>query len=328
MMTRRKWMAALAGGGGLTALLAALGVRPRFRNGFSFAGSRKKVVNRPEDDSTFLASPGIRCLVIGDWGTGHSLQSQIAGGMQAFARQTHPQFVISTGDNFYPRGVTSVDDPMFRTIFEDVYTGADLQIPWYAALGNHDHFGSIQSQISYSEHSSRWRLPSAWYRFSQAHDGVSADFFILDTDALVAGETREQLGWLNHELESSTADWKICVGHHPIRSYGHYGGDPTLVREVKPILDRHGVAAYLCGHDHDLQLVKAPEDHFVCVVSGGGGKARDTRFGEDSRFAWTNGGFAALTLTKTALTAGFLDPDGNLAFVEHCLRIERTVASR
>src|ERR1044072_5167793 len=103
-MTRRKWIATLAGGCGLMSLPGALGLGPRFRNGFCIAGERKSIANQPGGESKSLASPGIRCLVIGDWGTGHSLQHQIAGGLQSFAEQMHPQFVISTGDNFYPSG--------------------------------------------------------------------------------------------------------------------------------------------------------------------------------------------------------------------------------
>jgi hypothetical protein len=65
--------------------------------------------------------------------------------------------------------------------------------------------------------------------------------------------------------------------------------------------------------------VKSPEDRFVCVVSGAGGKARDVRYGDDTLFARTNGGFAAVNLSRTEMAVGILDPDGQVAFVEHCL---------
>jgi acid phosphatase len=252
----------------------------------------------------------------------------VAEGMQAFAQRTRPQFVISTGDNLYPNGVTTVDDPRFRTVFEEVYSGADLQVPWHLALGNHDHLGDVESQIAYSSRSKRWRIPAPYYKFTESSDGVTADFFVLDTETLVTRADQTQLEWLDGELTASSADWKICVGHHPIRSCGHYGGTPALVQDLKPLLDHHGVVAYLCGHDHDVQLLKSPEDRFVCLVSGGGGKARDARYGDDTLFARTNGGFAAMTLSKTEMTAAVLDPDGHVDFVEHCLCVEDRLARR
>ena len=326
-ISRRHWMSALVGGS-ITSLLAAFGVHPRFSHGFSVAGARKMIENGPANPAAALGTRGIRCLVIGDWGTGRALQRRVAQGMQTFAGQTHPHFVISTGDNLYPCGVTSRDDPRFQTVFENVYTGADLQIPWHLALGNHDHMGDVESQIAYTERSVRWRLPARYYTFTESSDGVTADFFVLDTEELIAETGQVQLDWLDRELAASTADWKVCVGHHPIRSCGHYGGSPALVRDLKPLLDHHGVVAYLCGHDHDLQVLKSPDDHFVCLVSGGGGKARDARYGDGTLFARTNGGFAALTLSKTGLTAAILDPEGHVDFVEHCLSVERGLALR
>lgn len=41
-------------------------------------------------------------------------------------------FVISTGDNFYDNGLTSVYDPAFRDSFTNIYTAKSLQKPWYS----------------------------------------------------------------------------------------------------------------------------------------------------------------------------------------------------
>ena len=40
-------------------------------------------------------------------------------------------FVISTGDNFYDDGLTSVDDPAFHESFSNIYTAPSLQKQWY-----------------------------------------------------------------------------------------------------------------------------------------------------------------------------------------------------
>ena len=68
--------------------------------------------------------------------------------MVAVAAATAPfDFVVSTGDNFYYRGVTNVNDPLFRTTFEDVYTHAALKVPWYPILGNHDCRGKDEEAL-------------------------------------------------------------------------------------------------------------------------------------------------------------------------------------
>jgi tartrate-resistant acid phosphatase type 5 len=39
-----------------------------------------------------------------------------------------PDFVVSTGDNFYESGLVSVDDPRFAASFTNVYTHPRLQV--------------------------------------------------------------------------------------------------------------------------------------------------------------------------------------------------------
>ena len=64
----------------------------------------------------FITPECARCenltmLVLGDWGdTLLPGQQQVADRMAEWAEVNSPQFIISTGDNFYPNGVRSVDD--------------------------------------------------------------------------------------------------------------------------------------------------------------------------------------------------------------------------
>lgn len=320
--SRRFWMASSIGAAS-AAMLPVFGFKPRFRNGWHFPGAAKSV----SMDSTltrgqFARPRAVCCLVLGDWGSGLPLQNEVAAGMQEFAAREHPQFIISTGDNFYPSGIQSIDDSAWEEKFERVYTGLNLQIPWFAALGNHDHKGSIEPLFHYETRNKRWNLPSRWYNFSRTAPSANVDFYVLDTEPFAMGDTdliSQQVRWFEDRLVRSTATWRVCVGHHPMRSYGHYGPTPLLLEHVKPLLDQHRVAAYLCGHDHDLQLLKNEDDNFVCVVSGGGGKARDATIGQDTLFAGTNGGFASLTFTRSEMAIAFLTPDGEIAFVQRIL---------
>ena len=209
-------------------------------------------------------------LVIGDWGRrGSFLQREVAAAMSKCAYDAHARFTVSVGDNFYSSGVKSVHDSHWRDSFENVYYSQFLQHPWYVALGNHDHRGSIQAQVDYTAHSSRWRMPSRYFAFSQP----AADFFVLDTSQL--DET--QLAWLDEELGTSTAPIKFVVGHHPIYSASRERHDPetaALRQHVLPMLQRHGVLAYMNGHDHNLQHLRVEEGGVHLLCSGAGSSAR------------------------------------------------------
>lgn len=93
-------------------------------------------------------------IVMADWGgqisepytTGEELAT--AKGMAKHARATNASFVLAVGDNFYNKGVKSVDDQRFKTTFEDVFSSTDLDMPFYVAVGNHDHFGNVQAQVT------------------------------------------------------------------------------------------------------------------------------------------------------------------------------------
>ncbi|HEY0246534.1 MAG TPA: acid phosphatase, partial [Mucilaginibacter sp.] len=67
-------------------------------------------------------------MAIGDWGrNGEYHQSEVANQMGLWGA-THPnKFIISVGDNFYPKGVVSENDPLWHYSFENVYTAHSLQ---------------------------------------------------------------------------------------------------------------------------------------------------------------------------------------------------------
>ena len=92
--------------------------------------------------------------IVGDWGRGTDDQRRVASAMAKVAGDLNCRFVISTGDNFYPSGVSGVDDPRWVKDFESVYSESSLMGPWYSVLGNHDHKGSAAAQ-SAMVHASR-----------------------------------------------------------------------------------------------------------------------------------------------------------------------------
>jgi acid phosphatase len=169
------------------------------------------------------AAPSLNFLVMGDWGReGVSHQRDVAGQMGRIAQSANARFVVAVGDNFYENGVASVQDPQWRSSYEDVYVAPSLQKPWHALLGNHDYKGTPQAQIDYTAHSSRWKMPARYYQLSGADYGMPAvDMFMLDTSPLVhsyrknvesviaknvaSQDVAAQLAWLDRGLAASRA---------------------------------------------------------------------------------------------------------------------------
>lgn len=271
-------------------------------------------------------APVLNFLGVGDWGRhGGFHQRQVALQLGLAAQETNSRFVAALGDNFYENGVRSTDDPQWRTSFEDVYTAASLQTPWYPVLGNHDHRGAPQAQVDYTLRSRRWRMPSRYYKVEGATLGAShADLFFLDTTPLVErhrGWSRDdeqaangqgatdQLAWLDAALGASRAPWKLVFGHHTIYSGGSlHGNTAELVRDLKPLLERHGVQVYINGHEHDLQHIQVGAVDYVCT--GAGSEVRPTGRIAGTRFSLSRSGFAVFRLSPENLELEFRDFQG------------------
>ena len=101
---------------------------------------------------------GMRFLVMGDWGTGASGQASVARSMARTADRNGCDYIISTGDNIYPKGVASADDPQWKRKFEDIYAGQGLKQPVFPTLGNHDYGLDPDAQIAYAKINPQWRF--------------------------------------------------------------------------------------------------------------------------------------------------------------------------
>lgn len=277
----------------------------------------------------FAQTPSVSFLVIGDWGESSNGQHAVAGAMGRVGAEIGSAFVISTGDNFYSRGVASVDDPQWTETFESAFSAPSLQTPWYAVLGNHDYRGSISAEIDYTIESPRWHMPSRYWRQDIAIGADTASFFMLDTFPLThlgsararvpilgdSSEAHAQLRWLEADLAASRARWKIVVGHHPILSSGAHGGDDMLAQHVQPLLQRYAVNAYFNGHDHDLELLRDGDVNYIC--SGAGSEFRGMRAPlPQTRFSHSGLGFVSCQLGE-APSVRFHDGEGRVLHTAH-----------
>ena len=247
----------------------------------------------------FSLKPGgqpIRVLAFGDFGDGGKGQREVASAMLQYHRQRPFDFAITLGDNFYNKGMRSVDDPRWRTWWDQLYD--PLGIQFYATLGNHDYGfpQSPEAEILYSKKSPSWRMPATRYTYTAGW----VQFFATDSQKM----TPDQLEWLQKELVSSTARWKVVYGHHTIYSHGYHGNTPELIRELLPLI-KDRVDIYLSGHDHDMQHLR-PEGNLHFFVSGSGGKLRRIRPGPRSLFAMSARGFAVLEANAESVKMTFV----------------------
>lgn len=272
------------------------------------------------------AAPGaLSFLVVGDWGRYASVpQVAVAHQMARAADAIDAKFIISTGDNFYPNGVASVDDPQWQQSFEQVYTDFVLHNDWFVVLGNHDYRGNPQAEIDYTQRSRRWHMPARYYSIVKHIDkDTDAQFFFIDTTpfileyrkaadqyALDGQDARVQLAWLRDALANSKARWKFVVGHHHVYSGGKRDTQMELEQTVVPLLKEYGVQAYINGHEHDLQVIRRPGGKTTYLVSGTGSEHRPTGKTEGTLFAASEYGFLVLSLMSRQLLVQAVNENG------------------
>ncbi|CAI7780854.1 unnamed protein product, partial [Closterium sp. NIES-53] len=128
---------------------------------------------------------------------------------------------------------------------------------------------------------------------------------------------------LRAALASSTAKWKIVIGHHPVRSTGENGDSAELVQYLNPILKEHQVDFYMNGHDHNLELFQEPASSLFFVTSGAGSQVshkRSTTTNPFSQFYYSEQGFVSVIIDGNGLKLNFHDIVGT---VIHTLWVDK-----
>jgi tartrate-resistant acid phosphatase type 5 len=284
----------------------------------------------------------LRFIVTGDAGSTHS---QLRAGMLAVMKQTRIDGILLVGDNFYPCGVTSVDDSQWTKITQHF---GPTRLPIYAVLGNHDYGDQQQrggpdywtcghpdasAEVKATGKIDAWEMPGRNYML---HSRL-ADFTMIDTQPLALdfpkgyggslGDDGEK-AWIAGALPRMHAHWHIVVGHHTIFSSGVHGrtnnATQTRVRALLPLLRENHVDLYICGHDHDMELLgelqRGPKSDPLFLISGAGSGTDEMR----PRRSTANEpptiyptfpasvvmGFAVLEIDATHLTVTFFDHSG------------------
>lgn len=266
-----------------------------------------KLVTHPHDDDSIAALPlthsiqkAVVFAAIGDWGRRGSFHQNGTARALASVIPGDTAMVISVGDNFYDRGVKSVMDSHFVESFQRVYSHPKLRnVPWYLALGNHDHHGSTRAQILYSNISPLWNMPARYFALRIAPNLL---IIFLDTtplsDSHAGSEARkhpyikpdQQLLWLQYILATSPRTTRfLIIGHHNMYSSSVAGHKGVLsVRDkVEPLLVPFStrIVAYIAGHEHSLMHLHpygqpglTPLSNIEHFVTGAGSKLRQIEY--------------------------------------------------
>ena len=195
------------------------------------------------------------------------------------------------------------------------------RVPVFPTIGNHEK--------NHEHYYNYFALPKPeyFYRYSYGN----ADFFVLDSNKSLLPLT-QQYAWLEKELASSKATWKIVYHHHPAYSsddndYGDtWVGGSNLgdknVRSIVHLYEKYGVDMVFNGHVHvyerTLPIKGGKVDRLkgiTYVTSGGGGGSLEnfaptpTWFKAEIRSDYH---FCQISITGSRLNLKAFDHEGRL----------------
>ena len=260
---------------------------------------------------------------------GYYDQKPIAELMGKMAETIDIEFVVAAGDVHHFEGVRSVQDPLWMTNYELIYSHPDLMLPWYPILGNHEYRGNTQAVLDYSNVSARWQMPSRYYTKVIEEDGTTIRLVMIDTSSLLdkyredtakypdacKQDMDKQLAWIDSVLAVAREDWVMVVGHHPI--YADTDKDESersdMQKRVDSLLRKHdNVDMYVCGHIHNFQHIRKSDSDIDYVVNTSGSLAREVKPVKGTLFCSGATGFSLVTVDKNELCLYMMDKNGEV----------------
>jgi glucose/arabinose dehydrogenase len=206
----------------------------------------------------------IRFAVIGDFGLAGDPEAEVA----ALVKSWEPDFILTVGDNNYPDGAPETIDENIGQYYQEYIfpykgsygPGSDIN-RFFPTLGNHD-WTTHQAQAYFDY----FELPGneRYYDFVWG----PVHFFAIDSDSREpdgVGRSSIQAQWLQAQLASSTAPWKIVYMHHP--PYASTSSEP--VDWIRWPFQDWGADIVIAGHDHFYERLEV--DGFPYIINGLGG---------------------------------------------------------
>lgn len=260
---------------------------------------------------------------------GYYDQKPIAELMGEMAEQgADPEFILATGDIHHFEGVASVNDPLWMTNYELVYSHPELMIHWYPVLGNHEYRGNTQAVLDYGKVSRRWEMPARYYTKVFNDKGMTMRVVWIDTAPLInkyreekdkypdacLQDDKRQLAWVDSVLTVAKEDWVIVAGHHPVYAQTPKDAEERtdMQQRLDPILRRHHVDMYICGHIHNFQHIRQKGSDIDYITNSAGSLSRKVKPIEGTLFCSPEPGFSIISADKKVLELRMIDKKGNI----------------
>lgn len=170
----------------------------------------------------------------------------------AFENNPDMSFGIMGGD-IVESGISTEQFNLFFRAAEPVFS----RIPLFAANGNHEsNFIGGKPELYLDEFLFPQNGPEGFkeefYSFETGPCHVTVlNSWVFSGEQNISGSQYDQIEqWIDEDLSSSAALWKIVVMHHPVYPVA----SDTVANAVRenwgPILEKDGVSLILCGHQH------------------------------------------------------------------------------
>jgi len=266
-------------------------------------GKQGMLPNKGRYENTFRTypsdekpTPDFAFAVLGDYGRGVRKQStdrnrqrEIAAALDVAVRKKGVRFVLTTGDNVYSGG--DADSDWFFTHYQP-YRYILNRVPFYPACGNHDT-GETEKSDDYSQLLDNFYIRQRFFSgnddegeaikenglFYNFNFGRDVEFLAIDSakqksDGPRAFQKDENKAFIKKILpgiNGPASAWRIPFFHHPPYVDGpSYQNFQEVIEElVKPVFEKGGVRLVFNGHEHNLQISRVNNIHYVLTGSGG-----------------------------------------------------------
>jgi hypothetical protein len=240
----------------------------------------------PESHRLTTAPPpnsgAVSFIAFGDSGTGSAEQRQLAALMSADTFD----IALHAGDLAYGSsdGLGAATHATTTDWFVSMYRGWLSSAAVFPSLGNHDSRAANFDGRPYLDifelppGAAAGAYPDHAERY-YAFDYGPAHFVALDTELAFQDPARraEQLAWLEADLASSAAPWKIVYFHRsPFSAGGEHGSDLAVRQAFSPLFEKYGVQLVISAHEHTYERTKPWRVGTIgtpvtYIVTGGGG---------------------------------------------------------
>jgi tartrate-resistant acid phosphatase type 5 len=249
-----------------------------------------------------------RFAIMTDMGTCSLTQGVVA----EMVADWEPEFLVTAGDNWQGRALTDPNNcsgggyPAAIGDYYSAYLTPGSEAFW-PSPGNHDYDAGISNYLTYFNY-----LPintdgnKRYYHILQG----PVQFFMLDSQGALnsTSDMDAQKAWLEHNLQASTAPWKIVIFHHT----AYTGGKHLPTIDMRWPFALWGADFVVAGHNHIYERsLQEGIRYFTAGVAGGtirtGGEfeGREAYFGNSS-------GAIRVNASKTRITFEYITSEGTI----------------